>query len=471
MDERDLEERLRARLHVRFDGAVASPALHETVARSLTAKVPAPSPWRRALSGWPRQLLAVAAVIAAVAVVAFTLRFSALPGPVGPSASPTPTPTTSASPSASPSPSTSPSPTTPTASPTPSGLSGTVPPISTAAWSSLTVQPLAGAPLQATTVVPWTGGYVAVGQASAGAPARAWLSRDGRGWIQLPDATFDLDQAAGGNGPVVRGGTMCRNGVLVMTEDASGGNVLWFSSDGFSWSKVDLSGLAAVTPAGNADGAIAVTNVGLQFSSDCTTWQSDVIFDPGATIRSLAAFGRGFVAVGDREDGPKPTYTPVAWWSADGREWSPAVITGRSLDGLALSRVYAGSSGLIATSTMPGVTPGMTSFFTSSDGQSWNESNADDPLGLIASGQGTGSAAGQFAGDGTRLLAYGTQQRAVGPTEYWVSSDGTHWTKLELSGAGAAPLVADDQAQPFLMRDGIFFSGQAASWFGGAVAP
>jgi hypothetical protein len=53
------------------------------------------------------------------------------------------------------------------------------------------------------------------------------------------------------------------------------------------------------------------------------------------------------------------------------------------------------------------------------------------------------------------------------PTEYWVSFDGTHWTKLALAGDTAA--AAAGQVTPFLLRDGVLFSSDQGSWLGTAV--
>jgi hypothetical protein len=117
----------------------------------------------------------------------------------------------------------------------------------------------------------------------------------------------------------------------------------------------------------------------------------------------------------------------------------------------------------VAISTTGG-TPGQASFRTSSDGRSWTVSSAD-PLGVEGVGPGTGGANGLFSGDGTRLLVYGNH--ASKPTEYWVSFDGTHWTKLALAGDTAA--AAAGQVTPFLLRDGVLFSSDQGSWLGTAV--
>jgi hypothetical protein len=460
MDELELEERLRARLHVRFDGAVASPALHETVARTLATEAPTLSPWRRAVSAWPRQLLAVAAVVAAIAVVAVTLRFSALPGPVGPGASATPG--ASVTPSPSNSPGTSPSPTAAASSPT-------VPPISTAAWTSLDIRALTGAPILVSAVAPWSGGYVAYGQVDASTGPQFWLSREGRSWTVVANPTL---APATGLGEIL-GIAGCGNGLLVATRDTARTTTTawWFSTDGQTYVRLNSGASLSGLVASGTSGAVAAASSGasIGYTTDCQAWQTVALPGPAdATVTGVAPFGSGFVAVGYAGQPGSSSVRPRAWWSADGQHWSLAGVAAKPGDGFV--QVEAGHDGLIALSTQPGLTPGSSSIWSSADGRSWALSDAD-PLGTITAGEGVGSAAGQFAGDGTRLLAYGTQHEGGGPVEYWVSSDGTHWTKLALGGAGSAALAGDDQAAPFLMRDGLLFGGQAASWFGSAATP
>ena len=213
------------------------------------------------------------------------------------------------------------------------------------------------------------------------------------------------------------------------------------------------------TVAGNATGTIAIAGKPapdeVLFSPDGVGWQSVPLpGGPGVSAYAVAAFGTGFVAVGAGKSG-----SPAAWWSTDGSAWHASVV-GPTTDPL-LESVHAGRNGLIAESRTDTV-PGITSFWTSRDGQRWALSNAD-PLGTFSGGEGAGSANGLFQGDGTRLLGYGSRAGdSPGVIEYWVSLDATHWTKLVLSGdtAGAGDVT------PFLMRDGVLFVGGGAAWFG-----
>lgn len=74
---------------------------------------------------------------------------------------------------------------------------------------------------------------------------------------------------------------------------------------------------------------------------------------------------------------------------------------------------------------------------------------------------------GSFTGDGIRLLGWGTNADGNGLTEYWLSSDGRHWTKLALT--GNAPTSSAGYYRAFLMRDGVLFSTDSGNWFGDPV--
>jgi len=90
-----------------------------------------------------------------------------------------------------------------------------------------------------------------------------------------------------------------------------------------------------------------------------------------------------------------------------------------------------------------------------------------DPLGNVASGAvGPGSGSnGLFSGDGTRLIGYGIRTANESP-EYWTSLDGTHWTRLVLTGDSTATEPTPGGVTPFLLRNGVLFVGDKESWFG-----
>lgn len=308
---------------------------------------------------------------------------------------------------------------------------------------------------------------MAIGQTSAAGRLRAWRSADGRTWLELPASTFGLDDPT--NSMFVIGATACRTRVLIASEDAAGRIGLWSSNDGATWQQAAMPGgsLSQVRQAfitGGPGGVVAATGTGLmiEFSRDCSSWQAVPLAGPSSVqVTAVATVGSGFVALG--ASSPDASQ-PHAWWSLDGQHWSPATV--QRAPGDAFTEVWAGASGLAATSHSGGA-PGRATIWTSSDGHAWTVSRAD-PFGVRASGEGVGDPAGSFTGDGTRLLGWGTQADADGPTQYWISSDATHWSELTLSGSGLSGLVGSLNA--FLMRDGVLFSNDSGTWFGDAVS-
>lgn len=443
MNDQELEQRL-LRHYRTIDPGVAPRGLGIRIDGALDSR---PNRWT-----FPAGMPALATTLAAVLII--TLVAGLRPGGFLSSTGTAPSMTPSAVPG-SPSPSAAPGETPGSTSTAPGG---TVPPISTEPWTTLDLQVLHGGPAMATSVVAWSGGYLAVGTSvSDRGPVPAWISRDGRSWTQLPADTFGTPAAVGAR---------TSDGVVVLTFASDGATTAWHSTDGTTWSSAASPRLLAARPtdlAGSPSGALMIVDSprnAVAFSVDGTSWQ--VVSLPGdatSTVHGVAAFGNGFVAVGDSGSSPA---SPVAWWSADGTHWTSAEVASHPGDGF--RDVYAGSGGLVATSLTSGI-PGVASFWTSSDGRSWSVSAAD-PLGVWQQGEGAGSANGLFAGDGTRLFAYGI--RADGqPVEYWTSFDGTRWTQLVLAG-DTAPLSAL-AVTPFLMRDGVLFDGDLLGWFGSPV--
>ncbi len=309
----------------------------------------------------------------------------------------------------------------------------------------------------------WSAGYLALGQSDGSSALPAWISRDGRSWVALADGTLgpaSLDVAA-----------PCADGVVVAIESETGEKTVWHSMDGVRWTStpwptVGLAGGGSL--AGSSLGAVGVLDVTpprLAFSTDGTTWQPVPL--PGsraARVLTVSVSAGGFVAFGDAGTDASGTTkgSPVAWWSADGKHWALADV--QADPGAGFDTAFAGRRGLAAFSHSVGYVPGLTSYWTSSDGRSWKLSTAD-PFGVLGEGEGMGSAAGSFEGDATRILGMGTRgsdQRI----EYWVSLDGTAWTRLALEADPAAAMTED--VTPFLMRDGVLFSGATGAWFGTA---
>jgi hypothetical protein len=403
---------------------------------------------------------------AVVAVVAAACSSSVAPTTGG-------SPTTSAAPSAS---ATTPG---PTATAAPSAARPTVPPVSTTAWTGLTVTALAAAPAGIVNVFSWSGGYLAIAQADPNAAQTAWRSIDGRTWSELPASTLALDSRPFPDGISVSAGSGCGTGLIVSTEDTAGQDTVWYSADGTTWTKVNLSG-APLMFAGGSEGTVAVTTTGTGtagrqtstwFSADCTNWSRVTLPGPsGASANAVAAFGAGFAAVGSvgPVDGG-PTTKPLAWWSRDGQHWTAATVP--ASPGFAFYYVFAGPDGLFGETTDPGVTPGATDLWTSTDGRTWKPQPASlDPLGIQSTGEGVGNPNGGFAGDGNRLRLFGNRTfDGTAPNEFWTSSDATHWTKVSISGPDTSTVLASDTVNAFLMRDGVLFSDVTGTWFGTAT--
>ncbi len=474
MDEHELEQRLRARLHARYDRGGPSEAFRSSLVRSLTPEAARRGGLRFAFStAWP--ILAAAAIVV-IAVAVLALR----PAPnVGPGATPTATATATAtaSPSSSPSPHPGPS-GSPAASTSaaPTSPTGTVPPVSATAWTGLDVQKLAGAPAALRTIVSWSGGYVGFATNDATSTSTAWASRDGRSWRSLPATTFGLTDTSGST--AFLGATACGEGVLVVMVNGSA-ETLWSSTDGSLWTSTPLPGDRSGTLAGNPNGSLASTSSGVitpaqsglavDVTTDCATWQTVHLPGPATgSVTAVAANAAGFVAVGYSGSAARSNVEPLAWHSADGLHWTAATVAAKKGD--AFNLVYGGASGFVATSDQPDSTPGITSMWTSADGTRWAPSSAD-PLGLVDQCAGSGSIAGMFAGNATHLLVYGPQGGCSGSLEYWDSLDGTHWTKLALTGDASAVTATSDYLGASLMRDGLLIGGSSATWFGQATNP
>ena len=115
-------------------------------------------------------------------------------------------------------------------------------------------------------------------------------------------------------------------------------------------------------------------------------------------------------------------------------------------------------------------TPGRQSLLTSADGRAW-KGFSGDPLGTITSGEGVGSPAGTITSDGQHLLLYGRKgispaDDSAGTAQYWLSTDGVHWSRPAIGGQDAKALLADQYPVPMLLPNGILFAGQDTSWLG-----
>lgn len=385
--------------------------------------------------------LVVAAAVGAVAIAPWTW-MSRIPQPAGGTSPPTETPAGSAGPT-----------------PTLAEPSGSLPPISLDAWRRLDLTELTDGPVRASSVVAWSRGYIALGRTpNFSRVSTVWLSRDGRQWLRLPNETLTP--------PGETSAAPCGDGVLVVTRSANGETTARYSADGVTWTStawLETRAGGDSDLAGDERGAVALvagTPNRLVFTPDCASWQYvDLQGTALANVLGVSTHRGAFIAVGD--SGTEPS-SPLAWWSTDGRAWTPAEVEVQPGEGFA--SVYAGLDGLVARGRGD---YGKGSVWTSSDGRAWRETSSNP----VKRPEGTGPTFVLVA-DGTRLLGYGSSGIGPegGPIEHWISFDGVAWERLEVSGAES--ITQNWATRPFLLRDGVLFSvGQsdpAPVWLGAA---
>ncbi len=323
------------------------------------------------------------------------------------------------------------------------------------------------------TIVEWKGGDLAIGPESG--PQRLFSSTDGRSWSELPASTLGFDDPTGNT--LLNSATACGDGVLVETVDGDSHVWLWWSTDLSSWTKIPFHNegyatLAAIgsTAVANVDtGGGAPTGTAMDVSTDCRTWRRVELPGPKvAQITGLAANASGFAAVGESGNVGAPDSRLLAWWSSDGVHWSAASTP--STRGDRFATVDAGADGFMALEASNSATPGRQSLLTSADGHAWTRFSGD-PLGTIASGEGVGSPAGSVTSDGSHLLLYGRKgispaDDSAGTAQYWISTDGLHWSRPTIGGTDGAAMLADQYPVPMVLPNGILFAGQDTTWFG-----
>jgi hypothetical protein len=453
MDDRELEARMRGRLHRRFDTGDASSALHRRVSESLRSEPAAPA---SVLVRFQPFLLAAAAIVILVAAAALVI------GPrlgwievAGPSATP------AASPSGAPAASASPAPASAALTPT---AAASVPPRSTTLWTGLTVQPIVGAPVSVMTLTAWSGGYLAIGDAGSPDAVRGWTSADGVTWAPVPMGAFPPASriTAVGFGA----------GLYVAAEDSQGVVREVTSADGLTWSPPALVDLA-VSPdsvASGPAGLVATTGRvgdGVRFKTagvaSVAAWQH-VSLPDGATvtIEAVTATSSGFVAVGiDRPSAAAPGAHPVAYASPDGLTWTAARVPADPNDGFV--SVVAGAHVVYAVSQTPDTVPGTSTLWSSQDGTTWTKVAAP-PLGVIDHGAGIGSLIGSYVGDGTRVLGYVGGYQVM---DLWLTLDGSAASRPGVYGDPADQAAAlGPDSTPWLLRNGILFTTTDRTWVG-----
>jgi hypothetical protein len=277
------------------------------------------------------------------------------------------------------------------------------------------------------------GGFVAVGYVPPDWIPAAWTSSDGLSWslqfLATSTFTFPVSVAVGVDGTVVAVG---RSGSLP---------VAWTSADGVAWQEHQVpvlggDGIAErmTTIVAGAHGYVAGGSVGpelfdrharLWTSPDGVAWKP-VPDDPAAfanaEVRSITAFGDGFVAVGVVGTAQKPSGA-VTWTSDDGTTWirveDPAFA-----DGIAVSVVPAPFGGLVAVGSDVARRDAVA--WTSPDGRRWTRAPDE------ASREHSGGFAWMtdVVAIGDIVIGIGDYQGLQrGTATSWVSHDGLTWAQ------------------------------------------
>ncbi len=273
-------------------------------------------------------------------------------------------------------------------------------------------------------------GFVAVGEDlrfDGPVDAAIWQSPDGRTWERIPTtdnalADSQIDAVAAFGDRIVAVGR-ARAGDA---DPGDGAPIVWTSDDGRDWRRAPNGGLdggAQLDLAGGPGGFVAWAGQGsgsaLYWSADGVAWtpaSTGASFD-GVSVRAIGARGDGFVAVGSTLPPPSnvaggPDRTKAAaWWSPDGRTWTPSTID----DGFGLGTLDVGAGGLIAFGGGGcGGCLGPAAMWQSADGQAWRHVGNDVPGWPM------------YASDGGRIVRDDYQ----GDGDVFESTDGVSWTRI-----------------------------------------
>ena len=205
-------------------------------------------------------------------------------------------------------------------------------------WTTAAFENLRGA-------VPFGGGMLVYGHGDAGGDAGTqeaviWQTSDLQTWTARSfdkaigtEQNASIKEIAGNDRGLVAIGDLC----------CPDKRAFWYSLDGVSWSEwtiggaagdpkfTQLHGVAAARPGfvivGEEQGSAAVW-----FSADGTTWARTDDLGPG-TIRDVAPFATGFIAVGRLQDEPgaEADWDAAVWVSEDGLSWTRFGATAKAL--------------------------------------------------------------------------------------------------------------------------------------------
>ncbi len=388
MSDERLDRQIRAALE--RDARPLPPAV-----RARLSAIPDEFPRERRSRGIT-QIFAAAGALAAVLVLAVAVLV--LVGlhntTVGPAASATPS-----------APATAPAVVVPASPPAPSATEP-----SPAAWAAASSASLAGMSL--TDVVPFSGGFLALGTTIGPVTEHILTSPNGTDWTRhepviTPSGPAGLDAVApAGSGLIAVGST----GYPCSTGKAA----VFTSLDGIHWTAVDLP--APVT--------------GQSFSA-----------------QKIAAGPGGFVVLGGYEGcvggsgsggSPVPLNTPLLWHSADGQHWSFVRFPEANVN---IGALAAGGPGFLLGGDLH-VGPRLdAAIWTSRDGVTWTAANPlPDNKGM---GDGGPMDVNTIAAGPDRIIAVAGRTGYQPQGRIWSSQDGITWQKV-------ADLTAQDPRVPLV---------------------
>lgn len=337
-------------------------------------------------------------------------------------------------------------------------------------------------------VVRWPGGYLAVGNDTSSSSA-LWASSDGVSWDAVPPGTAStlwpglevLDAAPLGTWLWVVTADWARH-----TTAGTMGIGLWRTADGRNWDAASTTGLVApVNPQGRI--MLAGTGRGLVLawdeqgstggpahakvwtSADGTAWRAVAALPAGLDIQALATVPGGAVLAAGRTVSPRDgSSTPALLRSEDGREWErvdlprdPGLAPGTGAT--VVWAILPASHGVLAVGDVADPL-GHELWWRSADGIEWTVARGFEPLGALPCPESDPACgtypAGLVAGDGTRLIAVGSQGDVGGRT--WTSGDALGWTEAPALGP-ERPGLGDDLVP---LPSGVLLRAGRGTWIG-----
>ncbi len=247
---------------------------------------------------------------------------------------------------------------------------------------------------------------------------------------------------------------------------------MWRSTDGDSWTPIDLKSVfgADVIPSvsGGSAGYVVLAATTkertLWTSQDGASWHRSAVLSAGFSPQSVASFQRGFVVAGRTQvapldcgsttGGPVIHYTGSAWLSQHGSPWTEARLPG-ALDGtqttLSAYRLNDTTVLVEEVASDEAAPDGARRDWTSSDGLTWQQNDV-----LAAS-------LGYPLTDGTRTIFVGSTDQGV--PEIWAL---THDLRVVNLSAGADAPIASQDGLVALGPAGLVVtdSSGAISWLG-----